>query len=303
MILSSFLAILSSAIRMGIPLAFAALGGVYSSKAGITALGLEGMMLSGSFSAAYFSYISGNPWLGLAGAALVGGLIALLEAVLIVKQRVDQVIGGIGINLLALGGTNLLLQVVVSLAADAPLDSDSGLRHGVGSVIPAVCGRSAQRLAASPHTLWPAPSCGRGKPAGNAVDRCKQRCDQADRHADMRNAGRNCRCLPEHRQSEYFLKKYHSRSRLHCDVDHHSGELSTKRRALGQLAVRLRRCASNLAAANGNIRPTAQSGAVSSDAAGHYGRRRASPCASIFRNQREGRIGGAYVAAMCKRIG
>lgn len=120
MILSSFLAILSSAIRMGIPLAFAALGGVYSSKAGITALGLEGMMLSGSFSAAYFSYISGNPWLGLAGAALVGGLIALLEAVLIVKQRVDQVIGGIGINLLALGGTNLLLQVVWNNRGKSP---------------------------------------------------------------------------------------------------------------------------------------------------------------------------------------
>ena len=276
MILSSFLAILSSAIRMGIPLAFAALGGVYSSKAGITALGLEGMMLSGSFSAAYFSYISGNPWLGLVGAALVGGLIALLEAVLIVKQRVDQVIGGIGINLLALGGTNLLLQVVWNNRGKSP---------------------------SLPHTLWPAPSCGRGKPAGNAVNRRQQRRDQANRHADMRNAGRNCRCLPEHRQSEYFLKKYHSRSRLHCDVDHHSGELSTGRRALGQLAVRLRRCASNLAAANGNIRPTAQSSAVSSDAAGHYGRRRASPCASIFRNQREGRIGGTYVAAMCKRIG
>ena len=120
MILSSFLAILSSAIRMGIPLAFAALGGVYSSKAGITALGLEGMMLSGSFSAAYFSYISGNPWLGLAGAALVGGLIALLEAVLIVKQRVDQVIGGIGINLLALGGINLLLQVVWNNRGKSP---------------------------------------------------------------------------------------------------------------------------------------------------------------------------------------
>lgn len=94
---------------MGLPLAFAALGGVYSSKAGITALGLEGMMLSGSFAAAYFSFATGNPWLGLLGSAVAGGLLALLEAWLIVKQKVDQVIGGIGINLLALGGTNLLL--------------------------------------------------------------------------------------------------------------------------------------------------------------------------------------------------
>lgn len=112
MLWSSIVSILSSALRMGLPLAFAALGGVYSSKAGITALGLEGMMLSGSFAAAYFSFATGNPWLGLLGSAVAGGLLALLEAWLIVKQKVDQVIGGIGINLLALGGTNLLLQVV-----------------------------------------------------------------------------------------------------------------------------------------------------------------------------------------------
>lgn len=97
---------------MGVPLALSALGGIYSSRAGIVAMGLEGMMLTGAFSATYVTYITENPWLGVLGGMGAGMLIALLEGVLVIRYKMDQVIGGVGINLLGLGGTNLLLQMV-----------------------------------------------------------------------------------------------------------------------------------------------------------------------------------------------
>lgn len=135
-LLSTIQSVLFSAFRMGVPLAFAALGGIYSSRAGIVAMGLEGMMLTGAFSAAYVSYISNNPWLGLIGGTMTGMLMALFEGVLVIQYKLDQVIGGVGINLLALGGTNLLMQVVWKNRGKSPLVPTIGKINipGIGGV-------------------------------------------------------------------------------------------------------------------------------------------------------------------------
>lgn len=118
---NSLQSILFSAFRMGVPLGFAALGGVYSSKAGIVAMGLEGMMLTGAYFATYVTYVTNNPWLGLFGAIVSGLLIAMLEGVLVIRFKINQVIGGIGINLLGLGGSNLLMQMVWSNRGKSPI--------------------------------------------------------------------------------------------------------------------------------------------------------------------------------------
>ena len=120
-VLNVIQSILFSAFRMGVPLAFAALGGIYSSRAGIVAMGLEGMMLTGAFSATYVTWLTQNPWVGLLGGMLSGTVLALFEGLLIIKYKMDQVIGGVGINLLALGGTNLLMQVVWNNRGKSPL--------------------------------------------------------------------------------------------------------------------------------------------------------------------------------------
>lgn len=125
-ILNILQSILSSAFRMGVPLALGALGGIYSSRAGIVAMGLEGMMLTGAFSAACVTYYTDNPWLGVAGGILAGMLIALLEGVLVIRYKIDQVIGGVGINLLALGGTNLLMQMIWNNRGKSPLVATIG---------------------------------------------------------------------------------------------------------------------------------------------------------------------------------
>ena len=68
---------LLSTLRMAIPLVLASVGGTLCERSGIINLGIEGMMLSGAFGAVYGTYISGNPWIGVLFAILVGGLFPL----------------------------------------------------------------------------------------------------------------------------------------------------------------------------------------------------------------------------------
>lgn len=110
--MNKIISIIASTFRMSIPLILASLGGIYSAKAGIVAMGLEGMMLSGAFFAAYTTYITNNPYVGLFGGVLAGIILSLIHGLLVVRYKIDQVIGGIGINLFSQGLTTLLLQIV-----------------------------------------------------------------------------------------------------------------------------------------------------------------------------------------------
>ena len=111
-VISVVQSLITTALRMSIPVILASLAGVFSARAGIVAMGLEGMMLSGSFSAAYVTYITGNPYLGILGGILAGIALSLIHGTLIIKFRLDQVIGGIGLNLFATGLTTVFLQLV-----------------------------------------------------------------------------------------------------------------------------------------------------------------------------------------------
>jgi len=102
----------AAAVRMATPIASAALGGVFSERAGIINIGLEGMMLTGAFAGVATSFFTGSAWLGVLAAILVGGLLGLLHAFLTVKFLVNQVVSGTGINILALGFTAYMSQVI-----------------------------------------------------------------------------------------------------------------------------------------------------------------------------------------------
>jgi hypothetical protein len=62
-----FVSILGSTVRLSIPLIFTALAGLFSERAGIFDIGLEGKMLAGAFAAACVAYLTGSAWAGLAG--------------------------------------------------------------------------------------------------------------------------------------------------------------------------------------------------------------------------------------------
>ena len=87
------------------PLAFAAIGGMFSERSGVVNIGLEGMMLSGCF----FGILGAdklNSWeLGLLTAAISGAVLGLVHAFFSVHMRSDQIVGGTAINFLALGIT------------------------------------------------------------------------------------------------------------------------------------------------------------------------------------------------------
>lgn len=101
--------ILTATIRSATPLIFAALGGNFSERAGVANIALEGIMIIGAFSAVFFSYYTGSPFLGLIGASLVGGLFGLLLAVLSVNFKANQVVAGVAINILTMSASTFLL--------------------------------------------------------------------------------------------------------------------------------------------------------------------------------------------------
>jgi ABC-type uncharacterized transport system permease subunit len=90
------------------PLTLGALAGIFCERSGIFNIAIEGMMLSGAFTGVAFAAISGSLWIGLLAACLVGGLMAAVHAVLSIKYKVDQIISGTVINILAAGGTRFL---------------------------------------------------------------------------------------------------------------------------------------------------------------------------------------------------
>lgn len=105
---------LSASLRLSMPLAFAALGGLLSERSGVLNIGLEGIILTGAFVSAAVSIYTGSVWAGTLAALVVGGLVGLLHAYLCVSLRVDQLVSGLAINLAASGLTSYGARVLFS---------------------------------------------------------------------------------------------------------------------------------------------------------------------------------------------
>lgn len=106
--LTGTLSILSATISSATPLIFTAMGGVLSERAGVVNIALEGLMLTGAFVGIWLGQSS--PAMGLVAALAAGGLLGFVHAVLTQKTRANHVVSGLGITLLAMGGTQFLFQ-------------------------------------------------------------------------------------------------------------------------------------------------------------------------------------------------
>ena len=106
------LSLLAGAIRLTIPIAFAALAGMLAERAGIINMGLEGMMLFGSFFAVVGSYVTGSAWLGLLFAMAAGAVVGLIMAVFAIGFKCEHMLAGVAVNILASGLTIVLLQMI-----------------------------------------------------------------------------------------------------------------------------------------------------------------------------------------------
>ena len=101
-------AFLLSALRLATPLLLAAMGGLYSERAGVINIALEALLLAGAFTAATVTHFSGNPWLGLLAAVIAGVGVALVHGVACIRFRADQVVSGTALNIVFLGLPQLL---------------------------------------------------------------------------------------------------------------------------------------------------------------------------------------------------
>lgn len=108
---------LAAAIRIATPLIFAALGGILSERAGVFAVGLEGMMLMGAFAAVIGAWASDSAVMGLLLALLGGAAIGLIVAIVTVRYRADNMVTGLTANILALGLTTYLLHIFAGSAS------------------------------------------------------------------------------------------------------------------------------------------------------------------------------------------
>lgn len=89
------------------PIALAALGGLWSERAGVVNIGLEGMMILGTFGAGYFGFTYGA-WAGVLGAIAMGMVGGLIHAIATVSFGVDHIISGVAINIISLGAVQYL---------------------------------------------------------------------------------------------------------------------------------------------------------------------------------------------------
>ena len=94
-----------ASIRLTVPLAYAALGGLLSERSGVLNIGLEGMILTGAFASSAVALATNNAWFGLLAAIAMSGLVGVMHAALCVSLRVNQLVSGLAINLAAAGLT------------------------------------------------------------------------------------------------------------------------------------------------------------------------------------------------------
>ena len=96
---------LFSVIRITAPILFAALGAVIAEKAGVTNIGLEGIMMISALFGVLFSYWTQSWLVGVLGAMLVGVLLGLMMGFFALKLKTDIILAGIAVNMMGAGGT------------------------------------------------------------------------------------------------------------------------------------------------------------------------------------------------------
>jgi ABC-type uncharacterized transport system permease subunit len=137
---------LAATLRLSVPIAFAALGGIFAEKSGVINIGLEGLLIIAAFTGIYATDVTGSVWFGLLGGVVASTLLAGLFAVVCIEFRADQIIAGLAVWLIALGLAPFLSSVIyggknTDSVATFPTLTDMGIpviSDGVTAPLPLV---------------------------------------------------------------------------------------------------------------------------------------------------------------------
>jgi general nucleoside transport system permease protein len=151
--IATIVSVLNAAIRAAAPIALGSLSGIISERSGIVNIGIEGMMLAGAFAAYMMNVYVGAPnvpafWqqepiqvgVAIIAAMVIGAFMALLHGLLSIRYKVDQIISGTVINILAVGLTGYLYiggttNKLASTFVGNPFSEDQGLLYYFGKLI------------------------------------------------------------------------------------------------------------------------------------------------------------------------
>lgn len=111
---------LAETLRIAVPYACAAVGGVWAERSGIIQIGLEAVLLSSAFCSVAIAVETGSVVAGLAGGVLIGVAISALHAWLVERTRIDAVVSGIALNLFAYAATRMVLRALYDSASNSP---------------------------------------------------------------------------------------------------------------------------------------------------------------------------------------
>ena len=124
--LVTLLQILDSSVRLAIPLLFACLAGLFSERAGIFDIGLEGKMLAAAFFSAAIAALTANVWIGMLAGIGASLVLSAIHGLASITFRGNQLISGVAINFLAAGLTVLIAQDWFSQGGRTPSLSEFG---------------------------------------------------------------------------------------------------------------------------------------------------------------------------------
>jgi general nucleoside transport system permease protein len=119
-LMTTFLILLGSTLRVSTPLIFAALGGLMCERSGVINIALEGLMLAGAFCAASASIATKSEYLGVLGGACAGLVFAFFYGIFVIELKANQIVAGTAINMLAAGITPLLSKILFSSSTSTP---------------------------------------------------------------------------------------------------------------------------------------------------------------------------------------
>lgn len=115
--------LLAASVIAGTPILYAALGELITERAGITNLGVEGIMLVGAVAGFMAAVTTGNPWLGLGASMLAGGAVALIHAFLTITLRANQIVSGLALTIFGTGLSGYLGKAYIGIPLEKPFSA------------------------------------------------------------------------------------------------------------------------------------------------------------------------------------